>query len=197
MMNNCTRWALFAGSLLTALGCSSAVPLPSEGAVTLNIRSVNVSGMSCPITAKVYQVYDKGTPDATATSSSETGATVVDGDKGSSISCSVQGTGPFTFSGSLAAVTTESEPITVTFTNGTVDANKSTGTVDVAVYTPDLLATYSNGSTPCSVTANYMQVRPGKPGSIWVNFSCPTISNPPSHLCGIDTSTIVLENCNG
>ena len=197
MMNACTRWSLLAVPVLTALGCSDPVPLPSQGAVSLNIKSVAVNEMSCPLTAKLYQVYDTGTAGFTAPSSSNPGNSVVDGDSGASVSCSVQGSGPFTFSGSLTGNTSEHQKITVTLSNGTVDANKSTGTVNVNVYTPDLLAAFSNGSTPCTVTVNNKQLNAGKPGSIWLNFSCPTIAYPPSSLCGIDTSTIVFQNCNG
>jgi hypothetical protein len=191
MMNACTRWSLLAVPVLTALGCSDPVPLPSQGSVSLNIMSVAVSGMSCPTTAKVYQI---GSPAPTTT---DPGQSVVDGDKGSSVSCSVQGSGPYTFSGSLTGITSEGQPISLTLNNGTVDANKSTGTVNVNVSTPDLGAVFSSGSTPCTVTVNNMQVKPGNPGSIWLNFTCPTIANPPSNLCGIGQSTIVFQNCNG
>ncbi len=191
MINACPRRSLLAVTILIASGCSDPVPLPSKGAVTLSIRSVNVNAMSCPFTAKTYLI---GSP---APTSFEPGESVVDGDHGAAVSCSVQGSGPYTFSGSLAAATSEGQPITVTLTGGTVDADKATGTVGVSIYTPDLASAFDSGATPCTVQANNKQVKPGQPGSIWVDFECPTIAAPPSNLCGIGKSTIVFQNCNG
>ncbi len=191
MIHVCPHRSLLAVSVLAAFGCSDSVPLPSQGSVTLSIRSVNVNAMSCPFTAKTYLV---GAP---APTSFDPGQSVVDGEHGAAVNCSVQGSGPYTFSGSLAAATSEGQHITVTLTDGTVDADKATGTVGVSIYTPDLAAAFVSGATPCTLTTNNKQVKPGQPGSIWVDFECPTIAAPPANLCGVGKSTIVFQNCNG
>jgi hypothetical protein len=125
---------------------------------------------------------------------------VVDGDNGTMVSCSVQGKGPFTFSGSLQATATDAaqDPITVAFSNGVVNSDKKTGTVTVSVFTPQLDAPYSSGDMPCTVTVINGQI---KGGSIWADFSCPSLTTPPSGVCtsGVapSISTVVFENCDG
>jgi hypothetical protein len=150
--------------------------------------------MSCPFTAKTYLIGNPAPAPGNAGKNP-----VIDGTGNSSVSCSVQGNGPYTFSGSISAASTAGQPITVTLTGGTVDASTGAGTVNVSVFTPDLAASFNNGSTPCTATVltNPLQVKPGNPGSILVTFACPAIASPPSGLCGISTSTILFQNCNG
>jgi hypothetical protein len=137
---------------------------------------------------------------AQAPSPTDPGQSVVDGDSGTNVSCSVHGKGPFTFSGSIHATSADEakDPITVTFSNGAVNADKTTGTADVQVFTPQLAGTFSSGSTPCTVTVINSQI---KGGSIWATFSCPSLTQPPSGVCssGVapSTSTFVFENCDG
>ena len=181
MMN--ARWWFLAFPLLAALGCSDPVPLPAQGAITLSIRK---STSTCPDSGTTYQVGDPLKPDS---------GTLVDGDKGAKISCSVKGGGgSFAFSGSIAATTTSGEPlpITVTLGEGTVDAT-GVGTANVGVYTPKFVETYTS-NTACTVKVLNSQV---KPGSIWATFACPSITYPPDSSCEVGTSTIVLENCDG
>jgi hypothetical protein len=191
MMN--ARWSFLAVPLLAALGCSDPVPLPAQGAITLSVRlpTSSVNG-TCPDSGTTYLV---GAPVVPTTSTP--GNSLVDGDKGAHISCSVKGSGGgFAFSGSLAANTTQGTPypITVTFSNGVVDAN-GVGTANIGVYTPPLSATYTS-SAPCTVKVlgSPLQV---KGGSIWASFSCPSITYPPSGLCEVGSSVIVFENCDG
>jgi hypothetical protein len=137
---------------------------------------------------------------ALAPSDSDPGQMVVDGESGTSISCSVHGNGPYTFSGSLHATSNDEakDPISVTFTNGMVMPDKKTGTVDVQIFTPQLEGSFSNGSTPCTVNVINGQV---KGGSIWADFSCPSLTLPPTSVCSSGVapseSIFVFENCDG
>ena len=170
---------------------AGAEALPAQGAISLQIGGPSTT---CPESGTVYPV---GKP---APSSSEPGQSVIDDETSTVIRCSVRGTGPYTFSGSLHATSSDAarDPITVTFSAGTVNADKTTGTVSVSVFTPQLEANFTSGSTPCTVQVISQQV---KPGSIWADFSCPSLSYPPTGVCssGVapSVSTVVFENCDG
>ena len=197
MMN--ARWSFLAVPLLAALGCSDPVPLPAQGAITVNVRlpSSTSGGSTCPDPGTAYTVGNPLTP-ATGT--------LVDGDNSAHISCSVKpGGAGFAFNGSLSATTTTGDPylITATFSGGSVDSTGA-GTTDFSLYTPKLSQTFTS-SAPCTVQVINGQV---KGGSIWARFSCPSLTNPPSGLCQVgDTdlsttlnafSTVILfENCDG
>jgi hypothetical protein len=172
-------------------GTAGAAALPGQGAISLQIGGPS---STCPEPGQVYPV---GKP---APSATDPGQSVVDGVGDTNISCSVRGTGPYTFSGSLHATSSDGnrDPITVTFSNGVIDANRTTGTATVTVFTPQLSASFASGSTPCTVEVINQQV---KGGSIWANFSCPSLTSPPSGACasGVapSVSTFVFENCDG
>ena len=206
MKNACSRWSFLAVPVLAAFGCSDPVPLPAQAAITLQIGGPSTT---CPEPGNIYPVgrlvVDPSDPTkmrkiAQAPSDSDPGHSVVDGEGGTTVSCSVQGKGPFTFSGSLHATATDAaeDPITVTFSNGVVNSDKKTGTVSVDVFTPQLDGTFSSGTTPCTVTVINGQI---KGGSIWADFSCPSLTTPPSGVCtsGVppSVSTVVFENCDG
>jgi hypothetical protein len=201
MMNAYARCSFLAVPLLAALGCSDPVPPPAQGAVTLYLgHTVNpVDQMSCPVTAQTYQIgaTDSKTKAVQAPSASTPGQSVISGEGGSSISCSVSGGGgSYKFSGTLSAITPQGDKISIQFANGVVGSD-FTGTADVSVYTPQLLAGFSSVGTnmSCAITVQNQQV---KGGSIWATFSCPQIASPPSGLCGISAaSAIVFENCSG
>jgi hypothetical protein len=201
MMNAYARCSFLAAPLLAALGCSDPVPPPAQGAVTLYLgHTVDaVTAMSCPVTAQTYQIgaTDSKTKSVLAPTASTHGQSVISGEGGSSISCSVAaGGGGYRFSGTLSAVTAQGDKISVQFANGTVGSD-FTGTADVSVYTPQLLAGFTSVGTmtSCAITVQNQQV---KKGSIWATFTCPKIASPPSGLCGISgASAIVFENCSG
>ena len=202
MKNACSRWSFLAVPVLAALGCSDPVPLPNQGAISLQ-----VGGPSCPVPGTVYPVGKLKTDPSDPTgkrkivqapSDTDSGQSVVDGENNTKISCSVRGNGPFTFSGTLYATAYDEamDPIKVTLSNGVVNADKVTGTVDVQVFTPQLAATFSSGSMPCTLKVFFV-----KGGSIWGDFSCPSLTSPPSGVCtsGVapSKSTFVFENCDG
>jgi len=133
-------------------------------------------------------VYQIGAPQAP--SQTDPGASVVSGDGGSQISCTVKGQGPFSFSGSLHATTGQGDPISISFANGTIGADY-TGTADVGVYSPELSGIFA--SVACTMTVENEQV---KPGALWAAFQCPAITSPPSGLCAVQ-GVVVFENCEG
>jgi hypothetical protein len=194
MMNASARCSFLAVPLLAALGCSDPVPPPAQGAVTLEIGqpTVPVNQMFCPV-VKTYQVAatDSKTKMLAAPSAADPGESVISGESGSSISCSVTGGGStFNFSGSFLGFTPQGDKVSLSFSNGTV--TNFVGTADISVYTPDLSANFSG--TGCNITVENKQV---KGGSIWAAFECDQISAPPSNLCGINSSAFVFENCSG
>jgi hypothetical protein len=204
MMNAYPRWSLLAVPLLAALGCSDPVPPPAQAAVSLQIGQplTQVNGMSCPqMSGHTYHVgaFDSKTMKALAPTTTDPGQSLISGESGSTISCSVTGGGGnFRFSGSIHAATDEGDLISVSFANGVITGG-STGTADVDVYTPELSADF--GSTmPCTFQiltgSDGLQI---KGGSMWASFACPSISSPPSGLCGIlqSQSVVVFENCSG
>jgi hypothetical protein len=197
MMKAYPRWSFLALPTLFALGCSDPVPPPAQGAVTLYVGQpvVHVDQMTCPVT-QTYQVggVDSKTKATMAPTATNPGQSVISGEQGSTISCSVKGGGGnFSFSGTLHASTPQGDLISVSFANGVVGPD-FTGTADVTVYTPQLSGTFQS-TMPCAITVKNQQV---KGGSIWATFSCPQIQSPPSGLCGIEgSSAIVFENCSG
>jgi hypothetical protein len=169
-------------------GNGGALPLPNQGSVTLTVaRSLNPSnGQACPVPG---QTYPAGQP---APTNLDPGGALVDGEDGAQVTCSVHGAGPFTFSGSLQATTTDgaSDPVHVAFTQGSIGADL-TGTADVSVYTPQLAGNFSGVS--CQVQVIGSQI---KAGSMWASFSCPSLVEPPSSQCAA-SGVFVFENCDG
>jgi len=185
------RWSFLMLPLLAALGCSDPVPLPNQGAIDLSLHTsaTHVNGQDCPVSGKTYDIGDAlGT-----TTQDRTPVTVINGANGATVSCSVHGGGPFTFSGSIHGNTPDGSTVDLNLTNGQVGADKSTGTVDVSLYTQDTLARLSSTGGSCTVTTVGMNI---KGGSIWAKVSCPAVSAPPSYQCGID-ATVVFEDCDG
>ena len=192
MMN--ARWSLLAVPVIAAMGCSDPVPLPAQGAISLSIRkpSKPSTGTTCPVPGKTYEVSGKAAP-----TTNKPGDSLIDGESGASISCSVHGNGPYKFSGSFQGATNDTNkyPITVTFSDGVVAADKLTGTATVSVRAPDLADTFASKTSACTVNVIGQQV---KGGSIWARFSCDAISAPPQQECEVGSgSVIVFENCDG
>ncbi len=193
MMNARARCSVLAVPLLAALGCSDPVPLPAQGAISLSVQkpSTSINGSNCPDSGTTYQVGAPGVP-----TQQSFGDSLIDGDQGSHISCSVKGSGTtFAFSGSFQATTSVGDPlpITVTFSNGTITDGK--GTAAVSVFTPKLAGTFASAAgSDCTIQVIGGQIANGH---VWATFSCAGITAPPSGLCAVGTSVIVFENCDG
>ena len=187
MMNGCPRWSFLTVPLLAALGCSDPVPRPPQGNLTLSVQP----GMSCPVNGKVYQVGNPKPPDTITP-----GDSLIDGENGASIKCSVRGSGPYTFSGTIQARSKENDRVTLTITNGVVNADKLTGTATIAINAPQLSNTYTSETGSCAVTVINGNV---KPGSMWATVKCDKVLEPSTGTsCAVGTdTTFVLENCDG
>jgi len=193
MMNGCPRWSVLALPLLAALGCSDPVPRPAQGNLTLSIQPPVGAG-NCPVPGKTYVL---GNPNGPNTMSA--GDRLIDGEHNASIKCSVHGTSTFTFSGTLKGFTstTPSDVVAMSITNGTVNMDMATGTASVAVNTTGLAGNFSSPPAGCTVAVVANNV---KAGHIWATITCPTINDPssPGRACRVgDTTTFVLENCDG
>jgi len=156
----------------------------------------HVSEKVCPV-IHTYHVgaVDSKTKATLSPDQNTPGQSVISGENGSKISCSVKGSGGnFKFSGTLSAVTSEGDPISIQITNGVIGPDFM-GTGDVSVYTPQLSAQFTS-TMSCTFAVQNMQV---KGGSLWAIFQCAQIETPPSGLCGIlgPSSAIVFENCSG
>ena len=203
MMNADPRWSFLAAPLLAALGCSDPVPPPAQGAVSLEIGQplAPVNGKNCPV-VKTYLVgaVDSTTKKVSAPTATSPGLSLISGQNGSKISCSITGgNGNFKFSGSIYATSDDGNSISLSFSNGVVGPD-FTGTADVGVYTPQLSANYSSpADMPCTVQIlkGALDAYQIKPGSMWATFACPQVATPPSGLCGIlqAQSDFVFENC--
>jgi hypothetical protein len=168
-------------------GDGGAFSLPSQGAVTLSVeRSTSpANGRTCPDPGTTYPAGDP------APTNTNPGGSLVDGDRGAQVSCAVQGTGSFTFSGSLDATTSDKGyPIRVDFTEGQVGADLD-GTAHVSIYTPKLGGSFVGQA--CTVQVIAKQI---KGGAMWASFSCPTLALLPSGLCAA-SGVFVFENCLG
>jgi hypothetical protein len=190
MMNGCPRWSFLTLPLLAALGCSDPVPRPAQGNLTLSIQPPAGAG-----TCVMPQTYVVGNPKGP--NNAMAGDRLIDGEHGATIKCSVHGSGPFTFSATIKGLSSASDPVTLTITNGTINADKMAGTATVAVNTPQLANTFSSAAGACPVTVVGTNV---KPGSLWATVSCPNITDPstPGKACSVGPiTTFVLENCDG
>jgi len=189
MMNGCPRWSFLTLPLLAALGCSDPVPRPPQASLMLSVQVGPTTG--CPVPGKIYQVGNPKPPSGTFA-----GDPFINGEHGATIKCSVKGGGPYTFSGSIQALSSESDRVTLTVTDGLVAADKLTGTATIAVNTPQLAGTYVSPIGACTLTIVNQNVRGG---SIWATATCPSIGEPSTgKTCSVGpTTTFVFENCDG
>jgi hypothetical protein len=153
-----------------------------------------VNGMSCPDSGNTYDVARDTSSRVSLTSYGES---VIDGDKGAKVSCSVRSSGAgFVFTGSLTGTTLDGDrvPVTVTFDNGVIGDDKVHGSASITVLETHLGSTPFSSDAPCPITVLGGAI---KPGSMWAKFSCPSVSLELSGVCTIGDSAIVFENCDG
>ena len=197
MMNGCPRWSVLALPLLAALGCSDPVPRPAQGNLTLSIQPPTGTG-NCPVPGTTYVIGNPKGPNNVPPSPSA-GDRLIDGEHGATIKCSVQGSSTFTFSGTIKGITntTPSSKVSFQILSGSVNMDQMTGTATVAVNTNELAGNFTSPTGDCKVSVVGPNV---KGGSIWASITCPNISDPtsPGKACKVgDTTTFVLENCEG
>jgi len=197
MMNGCPRWSILTVPLLAALGCSDPVPRPPQGNLKLSVQTPTTGSATCPVPGKTYIIGNPNAPDA-----NQPGDRLIDGEHSATIKCSVKGSGPYTFSGTVQAVSSEHAKVTLTITNGMINADKLTGTATVGLFTTDLAGTFNSPEGGCAVKVISGNV---KPGSLWAQFSCPSITETSTgKACSIgpdpigsSITTVVFENCDG
>ena len=191
MMNGCARWSFLTVPLLAALGCSDPVPRPSKGNLTLSVQPPKGAG-TCSVTGKTYVV---AAAKGVGPKPSSPGDRVVDGENGATIKCSVHGSGPFTFSGTIKGISSGSDRVTFTITNGVIGADRLTGTASIAVNTTQIPNTLASDGCAVAVVQDAV-----KPGSLWATVTCANINDPSSPGIGCSVgpdTTFVIENCDG
>ena len=190
-MNLSPRWCVTAIVALGALSCSDPVPPAAQGAFIVNLKS-GVSGRACPSGASfTYDVPSvlASTPTEILTSSTYLHWTV-DGESDSKVSCTVKGSSSFTFAGRIA-----SGVETLEISDGVL-TNNMTGTARVSVANGMKLSNaLTSAAADCTITVvNNSKGVQVKPGSIWAQFSCPSVIHEPGDGCAA-SGTFVLENC--
>ncbi|HVY26720.1 MAG TPA: hypothetical protein VHB79_09215 [Polyangiaceae bacterium] len=207
-MNLSSRWCVTAVVALGAVACSDPVPPASQGAIWVQIQSNSPApaGKSCPSgTSTTYDVpHVNPNPDPTSMKVEVLDDYnylhwIVDGQAGSTVSCSVKGGDTFTFSGRLKGQTVGSDGMSgvgaIDISNGTLDAShKGTATISLSD-TAALSQSLTSPAAACTVdaatgTGNH-QV---KAGSIWASFTCTSVEAQPSDYCKAH-GVFVLENC--
>ncbi|MEI9953076.1 MAG: hypothetical protein WDO74_29870 [Pseudomonadota bacterium] len=103
---------------------------PAQANLALSLQPTT-GAVNCPVPGMTYVV---GNPDGPTDVTP--GDRLIDGEHGASIMCSVRGSGPYTFSGTIHAASSQNDPVTVTITNGVINADKRTGSATVSVITP-------------------------------------------------------------
>jgi len=163
----------------------------AQGNLTLSVQKSTAANSNCPTSGKTYVL---GAP--TGPSGVSAGDRLIDGENGSSIHCSVRGSGPYTFDGTISGTSSENATAKVTITNGVISADGQQGTATISVFTPDLAGTFSSAEGGCAVSVVNQQI---KHGSMWAMFSCPSVTLPASgQACSLGAiSAFVLENCDG
>ncbi len=159
----------FSGTLIVCsvalLGCGDPVPPPAEAAATVSIGApINPDpGSACSLPPHV--TIFGAPPDATSS-----GDTLVDGDDGADVRCTVTGSGSYSFSGSVKqgrqsfGVTGEVTP----GGTGTGTANMFDSVMAISLASP--------ADVPCTFYVNQGSLTV-ESGAIWAGFSCPKFSN--------------------
>jgi hypothetical protein len=187
-MNVSPRWCFTAVIACGSLACSDPVPPPAQGAFIASVAGVSPApaGKACPagaaFTYDVPRVRDT-TPAEVLDADTYLHKTI-DGEKGSSVSCTVKsGGGGFTFSGKIELAGKALE-----ISDGTLVNN--TGTARAFVINAEYLSVPLISPTPnCTITASDVQA-----GSIWATFRCTSVESPPSDYCRAE-GAFVFENC--
>ena len=170
-------------------GSAGGAHIPGQANLTLMVQPANQG--SCPVPGKTYVLGDPKGPNSVMP-----GDRLIDGQRGATITCSVLGSGPYSFSGSIRGTSSEGDQVTLTLSDGVVNADKQTGSATLSVHTPQLAGSFVSAAGSCTVSVIGDNV---KPGSLWATVNCPSIADASSgKACSVGpSSTFVLENCDG
>ena len=176
------------GGLATSGAGGDKHHVPAQSNLTLSVQPA--TGAGCPVAGQTYVLGNPKGPNAVSP-----GDRLIDGEQGATISCSVRGTGPFTFSGAIRGTTGQGDLVDVKMTDGSITGES--GSVTLSVGTPQLASRFTSTAGGCTVTVIGQNI---KPGSVWASVTCPTITDPstPGLTCSVGpVSTFVFENCDG
>lgn len=154
-------WLSIPAALLS-LSCGDADPPPAEGAVTVSIKNSgsSTSGYAC---GPSHTLTLAGLPPT----ASDTGASWVDGQEGHTVSCSVSGSGTFTFNGDISGNAANFR-VSGSATQGASSAGS------VALFDPNLQIAMSDSNCTVRVDGSYKVEN----GSIFAAVSCSNLMNP-------------------
>lgn len=188
-----SRWCVTVVLALSALACSDPVPQPAQGAFLARVGppSSPKPDKACPSSSFTYDVpVVRDTNPAEQLSDLNYAHKIVDGEKGSKVSCNVRSSGGgFAFSGSI-----ELGARGLSITGGTLDSSlKGTATITITdaekLSPPQLLA--PTGGCTIEAVGNRLEVAPGH---IWAEFNCAYVELAPTSSCSA-SGVFVLENC--
>jgi hypothetical protein len=173
---------LAVGVALAAISCSDPVPPAYKAGLRVNVTG---SG-ACPSGAITQGI---GEPMPQARGVNGKGGPIFDGEKGVKARCAVAGGPQFNVTATVSGSG-------ISFNMSGSVSSSGTGTATIGLYSPNLAGQFNSASGGCTVTA--VETAQGfqvKPGAIWAEFSCPTITGPiASEMCRLE-GEVVLENC--
>jgi hypothetical protein len=184
MKANPVGLAAMLGALAVMSACSSPAEPPAKGALSLSITAFSPmpQGSACQVAGSLTL------PEAPLTPPSETviGDSLVDGDQGAEVSCTVKPDGDgFSVNGSIRL---GSSALNTSFT---LDANGA-GTGSMTIVRQAYATQSNDAAMPCTFNKIVAQG-----GAAWVSFSCPVIydrSSKASTYCTVD-GVLTLQNC--
>jgi len=159
-----------AGALLACsgalLGCGDPVPPPAEAAATVSIGAPISADPGSACTVPPHVTIFGTPPDATSA-----GDTLVDGDGGADVRCTVTEDGTYSFSGSVK------QGVQSFGVNGQVTAG-GTGTGLANMFDSVMaISLQAPPEVPCTFYVNQGSLAV-ESGAIWAGFSCPKFANP-------------------
>jgi hypothetical protein len=165
---------------LSLLSCGDADPPPAEGAAAITVKNSGsaTTGFACGASHTLVLGTVAPTP-------AEPGAAWVDGQGGNSVSCTVRGSGTYTFSGEIRGGN-------LTFRISGTATQGATSTATVGLFDPVLTTAMSDSACTVNVLGNYSVEK----GSIWAGVSCShLVSSEDRYLwCAVD-AVFILKNC--
>ena len=177
-------------ALLGGLGCSDPVPLPAQGAFSMNVRApTGPNAGGCKVQAHTANI---GTPPLTSTNSDVDRAVDKQGKPSADVSCTVKGKSTFSVKGNVKKGVTS---FNVTLIEDIGKGGSARATVSEFDATSAVTLS-SPAETPCTVSlaGGNLEIAPGR---IWATFDCPVILDPRSPgttTCTAD-GVFLFENC--
>lgn len=173
---------LSAAAFLTFAGCGESVPQSADGAFWLT--TTQPDPLACTIAGHTVQV---GAVDAT-----ERKTVIVDGTKGTVVSCEVTGTkAPFNAHGKLDDLTNSGSFLEINIPSISPDATLDNPAMGSLSYSAP-----KTGGNPYAGTCKFYFEGKGSvaSGRIWVSFQCDGLTSGMS-TCPLKQGYAIFENC--